>query len=93
LVAAFGSSPTQILLLAHEPIRAVVQASAVAEEARQDVEVDLVDQAGLEERRADRGREDLEVLAVGSVEADPDRLDGVAVLLVELRRIRSVMKP
>jgi hypothetical protein len=36
------------------------------------VEVDLVHQAALEERRADRGREDLEVLAVGSVEADPD---------------------
>jgi hypothetical protein len=51
----------------------------VAEEARQDVEVDLVDQAALEELRADRGREDLEVLAVGSVEADPDRLGDVAV--------------
>src|SRR5215207_3780839 len=45
LVATFGSSPTQVLQLAHGPIRDVVQAGAVAEEARQDVEVDLVDQA------------------------------------------------
>jgi hypothetical protein len=52
LVAASGSSPTQILQLAHGPIRDVVQAGAVAEEARQDVEVDLVDQAALEKRRA-----------------------------------------
>jgi hypothetical protein len=36
------------------------------------VEVDPVDQAALEKRHADRAREDLEVLAVGSVEADPD---------------------
>src|SRR5215207_5028557 len=42
LVATFGSSPTQVLQLAHGPIRDVVQAGAVAEEARQDVEVDLV---------------------------------------------------
>jgi hypothetical protein len=52
LAAAFGSSPTQVLQLAHGPIRDVVQAGPVAEEARQDVEVDLVDQAALEERRA-----------------------------------------
>jgi hypothetical protein len=72
LVGAFGSSPTQVLQLAHGPARDVVQAGAGAEEARQEVEVDLVDQAALEGRRADRGREDLGVLAVGSVEADPD---------------------
>ena len=48
LVAAFGSSPTQVLQLGHGPIRDVVQAGAVAEEVRQDVEVDLVfrDQLG-----------------------------------------------
>ena len=39
LVAAFGSSPTQVLQLAHGPARDVVAAGAVAEEARQDVEV------------------------------------------------------
>ena len=39
LVVAFGSSPTQVLQLAHGPARDVVQAGAVAEEARQDVEV------------------------------------------------------
>jgi hypothetical protein len=39
VVAAFGSSPPQALQLAHGPIRDVVQAGAVAEEARQDVEV------------------------------------------------------
>ena len=39
LVAAFGSSPTQVLQLAHGPIRDGVPAGAVAEEARQDVEV------------------------------------------------------
>jgi hypothetical protein len=33
------------------------------------VEVDRVEQAALEELRADRGREDPEVPAVGSVEA------------------------
>ena len=79
MVAAFGSSPTQVLQLAHGPARDVVAAGAVAEEARQVLEVDLVDQAALEERRADRGREDLEVLTVGSVKADPDRLGDVAV--------------
>jgi hypothetical protein len=79
LVGAFGSSPTQVLQRAPGPIRDAVQAGAVAEEARQDVEVDLVDQAALEERRAEQGREALEVLAVGSVEADPDHLGDVAV--------------
>jgi hypothetical protein len=39
LVATFGSSPTQVLQLAHGPARGVVQAGADAEEARQDVEV------------------------------------------------------
>ena len=39
LVAAFGSSPTQVLQLAHGPIRDGVRAGAFAEEARQDVEV------------------------------------------------------
>jgi hypothetical protein len=39
LVAAFGSSSTQVLQLAHGPIGDVVGAGAVAEEARQDVEV------------------------------------------------------
>src|SRR5918995_7104139 len=39
LVAAFGSSPTQVLQLAHGPIRDGVPAGAVAEEARPDVEV------------------------------------------------------
>jgi hypothetical protein len=57
LVAAFGSSPTQDLQLAHRRIRDG-KAGAVAEEARQDVEVDLVDPAALEQLRADRGRED-----------------------------------
>jgi hypothetical protein len=39
VVAAFGSSPPQALQLAHGPARDVVAAGAVAEEARQDVEV------------------------------------------------------
>lgn len=39
LVAAFGSSPTQVLQLGPGPIRGVAQGGAVAEEARQDVEV------------------------------------------------------
>jgi hypothetical protein len=39
VVAAFGSPPTQALQLAHGPARDVVAAGAVAEEARQDVEV------------------------------------------------------
>jgi hypothetical protein len=43
------------------------------------VEIDRVVQAAPERRRADRGREDLEVLAVGSVEANPDHLGDVAV--------------
>jgi hypothetical protein len=39
LVQAFGPSPTRVLQLAHGPISDVVRASAVAEEARQDVDV------------------------------------------------------
>ena len=39
LVAAFGSSPTQVLQHAHGPARDVVAAGAVVEETRQDVEV------------------------------------------------------
>ena len=39
VVAALGSSPPQALQLAHGPARDVVAAGAVAEEARQDVEV------------------------------------------------------
>lgn len=72
LVAAFGSSPTQDLQLAHDPSATFVEAGAVAEEARQDVEVDLVDPAALEELRADRGRED-PFRPVGAVDADSDR--------------------
>jgi hypothetical protein len=40
LVGAFGSSPTEVLQLVHGPAREVVKAGAVAEEARQDVEID-----------------------------------------------------
>ena len=39
VVAAFGSSPPQALQLAHGPARDVVAAGAIAEKARQDVEV------------------------------------------------------
>ena len=39
VVAAFGSSPPQVLQLAPGPARDVVAAGAVAEEARQDVEI------------------------------------------------------
>jgi hypothetical protein len=38
------------------------------------MEVDLVDQVPLEELPTDRGREDLEVLAVSGLQADPHRL-------------------
>jgi len=72
LVAAFGSSPTQVRQLARGLARDVVQAGAVAQEARQDVEVDLVDPAALEELRAGRGRED-PFRPVGAVDADSDR--------------------
>jgi hypothetical protein len=58
-----------------------VRAGVVAELARQDVEVEPRRSGRAREgaRRAVRGREDLEILAVGSVEADPDRLGDVTV--------------
>jgi hypothetical protein len=52
----------------------VVQPDALAEQDRQDVEVDLVDQAQLEQLTADGGREHLEVLAAGRRQPDPHRL-------------------
>jgi hypothetical protein len=56
----------------------VVQPDALAEQDRQDVEVDLVDQAQLEQLTADGGREYLEVLAAGRRQPDPHRLGGAA---------------
>jgi hypothetical protein len=41
-----------VLQRAHEPAREVVQAGAVSEQVRQDVEVDHDDQAAFEQRRA-----------------------------------------
>jgi hypothetical protein len=43
----------------------VIQPDALAEQDRQDVQVDLVDQSQLEQLTADGGREHLEVLAAG----------------------------
>jgi hypothetical protein len=45
----------------------VEQPDPVADQHRCDVQVDLVDQAAFEELSADRGREDLEVLAGGGL--------------------------
>jgi hypothetical protein len=58
--------------------RVVVQPDAVAEQDRQDVQVDLVDQSQLEQLTADGGREHLEVLAPGRRQRDPDRLGRIA---------------
>ena len=57
----------------------VVQPDALAEQDRQDVQVDLVDQSQLEKLAADGGREHLEVLAVGRRQPDPHRLGRAAV--------------
>ena len=73
LVAAFGSSPTQVRQLARGLARDVVQAGAVAQEARQDVEVDLVDPAALEELRAVEGEK---ILFAPSVPSTPTRIAG-----------------
>src|SRR5260370_28020132 len=56
----------------------VVQPDAVAEQDRQNVQVDLVDQSQLEKLTADGGRENLEVLAAGRRQPDPYRLRRVA---------------
>jgi hypothetical protein len=55
---AIGSSRRPSSAATHGAARDVVQAGAVSKEARQDVEVDHIDQAAFEQRRADRGRED-----------------------------------
>ncbi len=58
--------------------RVVEQPDPVAEQHRRDVRVDLVDQSALEELPADRGREDLEVLAAGGLQPDPERPGHIA---------------
>jgi hypothetical protein len=88
-VAAVGSSPTQVLQLAHGPARDVVEAGAVAKEGRQDVEVD--------NGPARPRRRSLSFGPAMNPSMDIDMYSTVAdivrvLLLVELRRINSVMK-
>jgi hypothetical protein len=58
--------------------RVVVEADAVAEQDRRDVQVDLVDQSQFEKLAADVGREDFEVLAACRFQPDADGLGRVA---------------
>lgn len=54
-----------------------VQPSAVTQEDRGDVQMDLVDQAALEKLLTDGDRQHLEVLAACGLERDPDRLGDI----------------